>query len=239
MRPSQWWFWWESWSNYNSVKTRLFISTSNERKNVQPTVSWWGAFWGIVKCNGVAWLSTTKNAYCGASEFLYRRKLMKIWRCLTNFVESRRQRNDVDEDEHMAMLAQTDFHRIGIHSSIKSHLMIICSKPCSFKNPRLCSLCRELDHLVAIWYEKDNAVCNICKAKDHIAGACKRKLKRSNMKGSNSFRIFVIILCHADWHKSTWNLVFRDLANTTDEASHVSDCALRKYSKNWFEKKQS
>ena len=40
---------------------------------------------------------------------------------LTNFEECRRQRVDVEEDEHVARSANNASHQFGIHSSYKSH----------------------------------------------------------------------------------------------------------------------
>ena len=40
---------------------------------------------------------------------------------LTNFAESRRQRDDFEEDQHVAMSTKNASHQIGIHSSFKSH----------------------------------------------------------------------------------------------------------------------
>ena len=96
---------------------------------------------------------------------------------LTNFEESRRQRNDVKEDQHVAMSAKNASHQIGIHSSLKSHPRKTFSKPSSSKGPRLCFVCNKPGHLAASCYKKDNAVCSICKAKGHLASACKHQQK--------------------------------------------------------------
>ena len=50
---------------------------------------------------------------------------------LTNFLESRRQRDDVEEDQHVAMSAENASHQIGVHSSFKSHPRKTFSKPTS------------------------------------------------------------------------------------------------------------
>ena len=46
---------------------------------------------------------------------------MELRKRLTNFEESRRQRDDVEEDQHVAMPAKNASHLIGLHSSFKSH----------------------------------------------------------------------------------------------------------------------
>ena len=99
---------------------------------------------------------------------------------LTNFEESRRQRDDVEEDQRVAMSAKNASHQIGIHSSFKSHPRKTFSKPSNSKGPRLCFVCNKPGHLAASCYKKDNAVCSICKAKGHLASACKQQQKSPN-----------------------------------------------------------
>ena len=55
---------------------------------------------------------------------------------LTNFDKSLRHRDDVEEDQHVAMLAKNASHQIGIHSSFSSHRWKTYSKPSSSKSPR-------------------------------------------------------------------------------------------------------
>ena len=114
---------------------------------------------------------------------------------LTNFEESRRQRDDVEEDQHVAMLATNASHQIDIHSSFKSHPRKTFSKPSSSKGPRLCFVCNKPGHLAASCYKKDNAVCSICKAKGHLASACKHQQKSphkglaSSLSADSSFEV--------------------------------------------------
>ena len=114
---------------------------------------------------------------------------------LTNFEESRRQRDDVEEDQHVAMSAKNASHQIGIHSSFKSHPRKTFSKPSSSKGPRLCFVCNKPGHLAASCYKKDNAVCSICKAKGHLASACKQQQKSphkglaSSLSAESSFEV--------------------------------------------------
>ena len=41
---------------------------------------------------------------------------VELRKCLNNFEETRRQRDDVEEDQHVAMSAKNASHQIGIHS---------------------------------------------------------------------------------------------------------------------------
>ena len=96
---------------------------------------------------------------------------------LTNFDESRRQRDDGEEDQHVASSAKNASHQLGIHSLFKSHPRKTFSKSCSSKSPRLCYVCNKPGHLAASCYKKDNAVCSIRKAKGHLVTACKHQQK--------------------------------------------------------------
>ena len=100
----------------------------------------------------------------------------------TNFEESRRQRDDVEEDKHVTMSAKKASHQIDIHSSFKSHHRKTFSKPSSSKSPGLCFECNKLGHLAASCCKKDNAVCSVCKAKGHLANACEHQQKKSSQK---------------------------------------------------------
>ena len=114
---------------------------------------------------------------------------------LTNFEESRRQRDDVEENQHVAMSAKNAPHQIGRHSSFKSHPRKTFSKPSSSKGLRLCFVCNKLGHLAGSCYKKDNAVCSICKAKGHLASACKHQQKSphkglaSSLSAGSSFEV--------------------------------------------------
>ena len=114
---------------------------------------------------------------------------------LTNFEESPRQRDDVEEDQHVAMSAKNASHQIGIHSSFKSHPRKTFSKPSSSKGPRLCFVCNKPGHLATSCYKTDNAVCSICKAKGHLASACKHQQKSphkglaSSLSAESSFEV--------------------------------------------------
>ena len=98
---------------------------------------------------------------------------------LTNFEESRRQRDDVEQDQHVAMSAKIASHQISIHSSFKPHPRKTFSKPSSSKRPRLCFACNKHGHLAAKCYKKDNAVFSVCNAKGHLASACKHQQNSS------------------------------------------------------------
>ena len=73
---------------------------------------------------------------------------------LANLEESRRQRDDVEEDQHVAMSAKNASHQFGIHSSFKSHHRKTFSKPSSSKGPRWCFVCNKRGHLAASCYKK-------------------------------------------------------------------------------------
>ena len=73
---------------------------------------------------------------------------------LTNFEESRRQRDDMEEDKHVAMSAKNASHQIGIHPSFKSHPRKTFSKPSSSKGPILCFVCNKPGNLAASCYKK-------------------------------------------------------------------------------------
>ena len=92
---------------------------------------------------------------------------------LNNFEASRRQKDGVEEDQHVAMTAKNDSHQVGIHSSFESHPRKTFSKPSKSKSPRLCFVCNKPGHLAASCNKKDNAVFSICKAKGHLLSACK------------------------------------------------------------------
>ena len=102
---------------------------------------------------------------------------MELTKRLTNFEESRRQRDDVEEDQHVAMSAKNASHQIGIHSSFKSHPRKTFSQPSSSRSTRLCFVCYKPGHLAASCYKKDNALCSVCRAKGHLASACKHQQK--------------------------------------------------------------
>ena len=92
-----------------------------------------------------------------------------------NFEESRRQKNDSEEDQHVAMSAKNASHQISIHSSFKTHPRETFSNPVSSKCPRLCFVCDKHGHLAASCYKKDDAVCGVGNAKCHLASACKHQ----------------------------------------------------------------
>ena len=107
---------------------------------------------------------------------------LKLWKRLTNFEESRRQRDNFEEDQHVGMSAKNASHQIGILSLFKSYPRKTFSEPSSSKNPRLCFEGNKPEQLSASCYKKDNAVCSICKAKSHLAYAFKH-LQKSHHNG--------------------------------------------------------
>ena len=73
---------------------------------------------------------------------------------LTNFEESRRQRDDVEEDQHIVMSAKKASRQLGMHSSFKSQPRKTFSKPSSSERLRLCFVWIKLGHLAASCYKK-------------------------------------------------------------------------------------
>ena len=59
---------------------------------------------------------------------------MELRNRLTNFEESRSQRDDVEEDQHVAMSAKNASHPIGLHLSFESHPSKTFPKPSSSKS---------------------------------------------------------------------------------------------------------
>ena len=98
---------------------------------------------------------------------------LELWKRLKNFEDNRRQRDNLEEDQHVDMSAKNASQEIGILSLFKSYPRKTFSKPGSSKNTRLCFECNKPEQLSASCYKKDNAVCIICKAKSHLAIAFK------------------------------------------------------------------
>ena len=125
---------------------------------------------------------------------------VELRKCLTNFEENRRQRDDVEEDQHVAMSAKNASHQIGIQSSLKSHPRKTFSKLSSSKGPRLCFVCNKPGHLAASCYNKDNAVCSIYNATILLASACKHQQKSphkglaSSLSAESSFEVSKTVL---------------------------------------------
>ena len=92
---------------------------------------------------------------------------------LTNFNESRRLRDDLEEDQQVAMSAKNASHNIGMYSSFKSHPRKTFSELSIPKSAGFCFACNTPGLLAASCYNKHNAVCRICKAKGQLAIACK------------------------------------------------------------------
>ena len=115
--------------------------------------------------------SVVQESFIPADNFV------ELGKRLTNSEESRGQRDDVEEDQHIAMSVKNASHQFRVHSPFKSHPWKIFSKPSGTKSPRLCSLYNKPGHLAASCYKKNNAVCCISKAKSHLASACKHHQK--------------------------------------------------------------
>ena len=96
---------------------------------------------------------------------------------LTNFEESRRHRDDVEEDQKIPMSAKKASHQIGKQSSFKSYPRKTFSKASSSKSPNLCFVCNKPGHLAASCYKEGNAVYSLCNAKGHLASASKHQQK--------------------------------------------------------------
>ena len=78
--------------------------------------------------------------------------IVELRKRLTNFEESRKRKDDVEENQHVAMSAKKASHQFGMHSLFKSHPRKSFSKPSSSKSPRLCFVCKQTGHLAATCY---------------------------------------------------------------------------------------
>ena len=141
---------------------------------------------------------------------------------LTNFEESRGQRDDVKEDQQIAMSAMNASCQLGTHSSFKSQPRKTFSKPYGSESLRLCFVWIKPGHLAASCYKKDDAACSICKVKGHLAVACKHQQKSpheglaSRLSSESSFEVSAVI----------------DLAVNSGSTDHMM------IDKIWFEKYQ-
>ena len=135
-------------------------------------------------------------------------RFVELRECLANFKASRIQRDDMEEDQHVAMSAKNSFHRFRILASFESHLRKFFSKHRSSKNPRLCFVSNNSGHLTASCYKKDNVECSVCNHKYFPPGARKHQ-QRSLHKGlasrssaENSFEVsetdLVVNSCSTD-----------------------------------------
>ena len=123
-------------------------------------------------------------------------KFKELQKCLTNFEESLRQREDVEREQQVVMSAKNASHQIVINSSFKSCPRKSFSMPSSSKSSRICFVCNKPGHLATSCYKNDSIVSIICKAKGHLANACKHQQKsphkgfESSLNAESSFEVF-------------------------------------------------